>query len=81
MFHNSACSCVRSVAAYSKWARDSACSYKATLPRLSRLLRAGSLCSMQFGQRVKSVTLAEFKSDEIQAMKDGGNEVGYTTKH
>eukprot|EP00877_Chromochloris_zofingiensis_P004482 jgi/Chrzof1/14034/Cz08g22020.t1 len=30
---------------------------------------------MQFGQRVKSVTLAEFKSDEIQAMKDGGNEV------
>eukprot|EP00879_Flechtneria_rotunda_P032586 GHRR01035818.1.p1 GENE.GHRR01035818.1~~GHRR01035818.1.p1 ORF type:complete len:725 (+),score=359.89 GHRR01035818.1:290-2464(+) len=33
------------------------------------------LCSMQFGQRVKSVTLAEYKSDEVEHMKEGGNQV------
>eukprot|EP00879_Flechtneria_rotunda_P009785 GHRR01010235.1.p1 GENE.GHRR01010235.1~~GHRR01010235.1.p1 ORF type:complete len:141 (+),score=25.00 GHRR01010235.1:58-480(+) len=30
---------------------------------------------MQFGQRVKSVTLAEYKSDEVEHMKEGGNQV------
>jgi hypothetical protein len=30
---------------------------------------------MQFGHRVKSVTLAEFKPEELDAMAAGGNQV------
>lgn len=30
---------------------------------------------MQFGHRVKSVTLAEYKPEEVEAMRDGGNQV------
>jgi hypothetical protein len=30
---------------------------------------------MNLGQRVKSVTLADFKPDEISALEEGGNEV------
>eukprot|EP00878_Enallax_costatus_P030334 GHUV01033019.1.p1 GENE.GHUV01033019.1~~GHUV01033019.1.p1 ORF type:complete len:683 (+),score=318.21 GHUV01033019.1:359-2407(+) len=30
---------------------------------------------MQFGHRVKSVTLADYKADEVEHMKEGGNQV------
>jgi hypothetical protein len=33
------------------------------------------LCSMQFAHRVKSVTLAEYKADEVEHMRQGGNQV------
>jgi hypothetical protein len=29
---------------------------------------------MQFGHRVKSVTLADFSADEVEAMRQGGNQ-------
>lgn len=32
-------------------------------------------CSMQFGHRVKSVTLADYKADEVEHMREGGNQV------
>lgn len=30
---------------------------------------------MQFGHRVKSVTLADYSADEVEAMRQGGNQV------
>jgi hypothetical protein len=35
---------------------------------------------MQFGHRVKSVSLAEYKPEEVEQMRDGGNQVRQITQ-